>query len=107
LSIFIIDAENNVTAHAGLSSGADESQSFSTPKELAKLTAEWPLSRLVETFNSFAGVAPFDDVKLVKKFTSRKAAVTRIWQAVQGLLPDGAQRRRLSRRRSPTRRSAK
>ncbi|MDP8989139.1 MAG: DUF3489 domain-containing protein [Acidobacteriota bacterium] len=90
MSTFTIDAENNITAHAGLPAGADESQSFSTAKELAKLTAEWPTSRLVETWNSFAGVAPFDDLKPVKKFTSRKAAVTRIWQAVARLSPDGA-----------------
>ena len=45
---------------------------------------------LVDTWNSFAGVAPFDDLKPVKKFTSRKAAIARIWQAVADLSPDGA-----------------
>jgi uncharacterized membrane protein len=45
---------------------------------------------LVDTWNSFAGVAPFDDLKPVKKFTSRKAAVSRIWQAVARLSPDVA-----------------
>ena len=54
MSTFTIDADNNITAHAGLSAGADESQSFSSAKELAKLTAEWPVSRLVDTWNSFA-----------------------------------------------------
>ena len=49
------------------------------------------MSRLVDTWNSFAGVAPFDDLKPVKKFTNRKAAVARIWQAVARLSPDGAQ----------------
>ena len=72
MSTFTIDAGNNITALPGLPAGADESQSFSTPKELGKLTAEWPVSRLVETWNSFAGVAPFDELKPVKKFTSRK-----------------------------------
>jgi hypothetical protein len=76
---------------AGLPAGADESQSFSTARDLAKLTAEWPVSRLVETWNSFAGIAPFDDLKPVKKFTSRKTAVTRIWQAAARLSPDVAQ----------------
>jgi hypothetical protein len=88
--MFTIDSDNNITAHAGLPVGADKSQLFSTAKELAKLTAGWPAARLVETWNSFAGVAPFDDLKSVKKFTSRKAAVTRIWQAVQRLSPDSA-----------------
>jgi hypothetical protein len=50
-----------------------------------------PASRLVETWNSFAGVAPFDDLKPVKKFTNRKAAVERIWQAIARLSPDAAQ----------------
>ena len=74
-----------------LPAGADNRNRFRQPKELAKLAAEWPASRLVDTWNSFAGVAPFDDLKPVKKFTSRKAAVARIWQAVQRLSPDGAQ----------------
>jgi hypothetical protein len=89
--MFTIDSENNITTHAELPAGANESQSFSTAKELAKLTAEWPMSRLVDTWSSFAGVAPFDDLKPVKKFTSRKAAVARIWQAVARLSRDGAQ----------------
>jgi Protein of unknown function (DUF3489) len=90
MSTFTIDAENNITALGGLPAGADASQSFSSPKELAKLIAKWPAARLVETWNSFAGVAPFDDLKPVKKFTSRNAAVTRIWQAVVRLSPESA-----------------
>jgi hypothetical protein len=91
MSTFTIDAENNITGHAELPTGADESQSFSSAKELAKLMAEWPVSRLVETWNSFAGVAPFDELKPVKKFTSRGAAVARIWKAIARLSPDVAQ----------------
>ena len=51
MSTFTIDAENNITAFAVLPTGTDESQSFSTAKELAKLTAEWPMSRLIDTWN--------------------------------------------------------
>jgi integrase/recombinase XerD len=91
MATFTIDSDNNITAHAALPAGADESQSFSTAKELAKLTAEWPASRLVDTWNSFAGVAPFDELKPVKKFTDRKTAVARIWAAVARLSPDAAQ----------------
>jgi hypothetical protein len=69
MSTFTIDAENNITTHAGLPTGADELQS-SSAKELAKLTEEWPVSRLVDIWNSLAGVAPFDELKPVKKFTS-------------------------------------
>jgi hypothetical protein len=89
--MFTIDSENNITAHAAFPAGADESQSFSTARELAKLTAEWPMSRLVDAWNGFAGVAPFDDLKPVKKFTSRMAAVARIWAAIARLFPDAAQ----------------
>jgi hypothetical protein len=91
MSIFTIDSENNITAHVGLPVGAGESELFSSAKELAKVTAEWPASRLIDTWNSFAGVAPFDELKPVKKFTSRKAAVTRIWQAIARLSSDGTQ----------------
>jgi hypothetical protein len=90
MSTFTIDSDNSVMALAGPPAGADQSQSFSTAKELAKLTTEWPVSRLVDTWNSFAGVSPFDEMKPVKKFTSRKAAVARIWEAVQRLSPDVA-----------------
>ena len=109
MTTFTIDKDNNITAHAEVPAGADQTQSFSTEKELAKLTAEWPASRLVETWNSFAGVAPFDDLKPVKKFTDRKAAVSRIWKAVQRLTPSvapeeaPAARRRLRPAQSPAR----
>src|SRR6267142_2097869 len=90
MTTFTIDSDNNITAHAGLPAGADESQSFTNAKELAKLTADWPTSRLIDTWNSFAGVAPFDDLKPVRKFANRKAAVARIWIAVERLSPDAA-----------------
>jgi len=103
MSIFTIDPDNNIVSHAGLPASADGSQSFTNQKELAKLTAKWPVSRLVETWNSFAGVAPFDDLKPVKKFTSRKSAVARIWQASERLSPDSApQAARVATERSPT-----
>jgi Protein of unknown function (DUF3489) len=42
--------------------------------------------------NSYAGVAPLSELRPVKKFTNRKAAVARIWEAVQRLSADGAQK---------------
>src|SRR5438128_6766294 len=89
---FTIDTDNNITAHAELPQNADVANSFCTAKELTKLTVDWPAARLVDTWNSFAGVAPFDDLKPVKKFMDRKAAVGRIWHAIQRLTPaDGEQ----------------
>ena len=90
MSTFTIDSDNNLAAHAGSAATTDDLPSFASEKELAKLTVEWPASRLVETWNSFAGVTPFDDLKPVKKFTRRQAAVARIWQAVQRLSPGAA-----------------
>jgi hypothetical protein len=87
MATFTIDSENNIVAHAGTPASADNQQAFASGKELAKVTAEWPASRLNEVWNSFAGVAPFDDLKPVKKFTSRKIAAARIWEAVQRLSP--------------------
>ena len=89
MNTFTIDTNNNITAFASL----DEAQAakihnaeyFGTPQELAKLVASWPRTRPVEIWNSFAGVAPFTALKPVKKFTDRKAAVARIWEAVQVL----------------------
>jgi hypothetical protein len=85
MTTFTIDSDNNITAFAELPAGADHS--FSSEKEFAKLTANWPAARLVDTWNSFAGVAPFDDLKPVQKFKDRKVAVARIWKAVQRLSP--------------------
>ncbi|HEY4361424.1 MAG TPA: DUF3489 domain-containing protein [Bryobacteraceae bacterium] len=90
MATFTIDSENNIAAHAGSSANADNLEVFGTEKELAKLATDWPAARLVEVWNSFAGVTPFGDLKPVKKFTSRKAAVARICAAVQRLSPDAA-----------------
>jgi hypothetical protein len=88
MATFTIDSDNNIATG---SPAGKNTQSFATEKELAKLAVEWPATRLVEIWNSFAGVAPFDDLKPVKKFTNRKDAVARIWQAVQRLSADVAQ----------------
>jgi hypothetical protein len=85
MATFTIDSENNIVAHAGTPASADHLQPFSTEKELAKLAADWPGSRLAEIWNSFAGITPFGDLKPVKKFTNRQIAVARIWQAVERL----------------------
>jgi hypothetical protein len=91
MTTFTIDSENNITAHAAPPAGADNSQSFSSESELAALTIDWPVSRLVDTWNGFAGVAPFDDLTPVRKFTNRAVAVARIYKAVQRLSAHFAQ----------------
>ena len=64
---------------------------FGSARELNKLAGSWPAIRLVEVWNSFAGIALFDSLKPVKKFKDRKTAVTRIWDAIQRMLPSVAQ----------------
>jgi hypothetical protein len=91
MTIFTIDEQNNITAF-GLQEEAARATglAFSSQKELAKLTTEWPVGRFVDIWNGFAGVAPFSELKPVKKFTDRKTAVARIWQAIQRLSADAA-----------------
>lgn len=95
MSIFTIDPNNNITVFASLDEARaaqiNNAEYFGSAQELAKLVASWPAGRAVEVWNSFAGVAPFDELRPVKKFTNRKAAVARIWKAVQALLASVAQ----------------
>ena len=73
---FEIDTENNVRVLDSAPVGPD-SAAFQNEQELRKITADWPLSRLVEVWNKLPGAKP------VAKFTDRKTACARIWKAVQ------------------------
>src|ERR1035437_5944180 len=94
MNTFTIDTNNNITAFASLDEARaakiHNAEYFGSPQELAKLVGSWPRTRPVEIWNSFAGVAPFTALKPVKRFTDRKAAVTRIWDAIQVLLANVA-----------------
>ena len=86
MRLFAIDNENTITAFPAAEQIPEGQEHFASEKELAKLAADWPADRLVQTWNSFAGVAGFGgDLKPVKKFTDRKSAVARIWKAIQKL----------------------
>src|SRR3982074_2704186 len=81
MATFTIDTENNITGYAsGEAIPDNDSERFTTESELAQLAAQWPAARLVEVWNSIPGLAP------VRKFTSRKTAVARIWKAAQSLV---------------------
>ena len=87
MTTYTIENEsNNLIGHlseqdADVVTGAKR---FSSEEELANLAASWPTARLVAIFNGLPGVTP------VKKFTDRKTAITRIWNAVQAFdLPTG------------------
>jgi hypothetical protein len=96
MTTFTLDNDNAITAFAEYEDalnhriGATDA-AFTSERELAKLSADWPMSRFADVWNEFAGVVPFDDLKPVKKFTDRKTAVGRIWKAIQALTPAPAQ----------------
>jgi hypothetical protein len=89
--IFTIDNDNDIRAHETEAQAEEAANTGAgtiavrNGKELAKAAAEWPASRLVDLWNSFAGVAPFTDCKTVKKFENRDKAVVRIWTTIQRL----------------------
>ncbi len=85
MRLFAIDTDNNITAFPAAERLPEGQEHFASEKELAKLAANWPGDRLVQVWNGFAGVTPFDELKPVKKFTDRKSAAARIWKAVQRL----------------------
>jgi hypothetical protein len=88
MTIFAIDKGNNITAFASArkADSNPESERFRNPKELDKAARKWPASRFIEIWNSLPGVSP------VRKFTSRRVAIDRIWKAIQDLAPqEGAQ----------------
>ena len=89
MRLFSIDADNTITTFAAAEQIPEGQEHFATEKELAAVASNWPADRLVQVWNSFAGVAGFGaELKPVKKFTDRKSAVGRIWKAIQQL--DGA-----------------
>jgi hypothetical protein len=83
MTTYTIDTENSITAFA-TKQKAGEGESFSNQQELASLVAEWPAERLVEVWNGIPGLTP------VKKFKDQKAAVSKIWKAIQSLDGGGA-----------------
>lgn len=101
MKIYSIDNKTDrIAAHSSAkeAEGLAHIQRFSTEVALAKLAVEWPTSRLVRIWNALPGAIA------VRKFTSRKLAIARIWKAVQKLdepkgektceAPDNALRRK-------------
>ena len=75
----IEDESNNVAVHSS-AKGVDavrNSARFSNEADLAALAVCWPTSRLVSIWNNLTGETP------VRKFSSRKLAVSRIWESVR------------------------
>src|ERR1700731_1735747 len=87
MATFTINEDNNITAFAtaaeAAQAGDSTTTSFDSQAALAKVSADWPLSRFVDIWNSIPGNAE------VTKFADRKKAVTRIWKAIQPLAANG------------------
>jgi hypothetical protein len=83
MKTFSIDSDDNIRVFASVEeAGAVPGvERFDSLDQFRGLAEQWPASRLVEIWNSLAGVKP------VKKFTDRKTAVTRIWKTLQRLGP--------------------
>ncbi len=83
MSMFSIAPDNNITAHATAAEAKSipDAEQFASAKELGRLAARWPAARLIEIWNKVPGQKP------LKKFTDRKAAVRRLWEAIQSLNP--------------------
>jgi len=88
MNVFAIDTENNITAFTSATQVPEGHDHFATQKEFAKLSSDWPINQFAEVWNAFAGAPPFGNLKSIKKFTDRKTAVKRIWNAVQILGED-------------------
>jgi hypothetical protein len=85
MTTFTIDAENNITAYPNAIDATEcnpDLVQFDSQAALAKLSADWPMSRFVEIWNSIPGNTE------VTKIADRKKAVARIWKAILPLASD-------------------
>ena len=107
MTTFTIDAENNISAYPNATDATEcnpDLPQFDSEAALAKLSADWPMSRFVEIWNSIPGNTE------VSKFADRKKAVARIWKAILPLASDASRAspkpspRRKPRAQSPRRR---
>jgi hypothetical protein len=79
MKTFTIDTDNNITVHASRKAARETGAGvFASEEQFAELIGP-DNKRLVEIWNSLAGVKP------VTKFANRKAATERIWKALQSL----------------------
>jgi len=83
MAIYTVDDNNIIAACSQAPVARTAGARFGSRKDLDKVTAAWPVSRLADTCNKL----PIGGLKPVKKFTDRKTAVARIWAAVQNQMP--------------------
>lgn len=82
MKFYTIEKEtNNIAVHGSVkeAQAVTDAERFSSEAALTKRAAAWPTSRLISIWNTLPGVTP------VRKFASRKLALSRIWNALQTL----------------------
>src|SRR5450759_542134 len=81
MATFTINDDNNITVFASAEEAAQAGDAtamqFDSQAAFAGVSADWPLTRFVEIWNSISGN------RQVSKFADRKKAVARIWAAIQ------------------------
>ncbi len=87
MNVYSITANNEVLAFASRQQSSGEGAVFGSVEELAAWVEQWPLARLAEVWNQLPGAKP------VRKFTDRKTAVRRLWEALQAVAPDTGHQR--------------
>ena len=83
----VIAYDNLAEAKRALAAAGEAEPRLLVTSERELAASPLSLGQLTEIWNGFAGVAPFDDLKPVRKFTDRRTAVSRIWRAIQRLAP--------------------
>ena len=75
---FMIDNNDTISLVSGVTVPEGYEQ-FHSARQFENLSKDWPSTRFVQIWNQLPGMRP------VKKFTDRKTAITRIWNAIQSL----------------------
>ena len=78
---FLITSDNRMVTIGSTAKTPDGGTAFDSEQQLAEVTSDWPVSRLVEIWNGLP------EVTAVRKFKDRATAVSRIWKQAQILPP--------------------
>ena len=78
---FLITSDNRMATVGNTTKAPEGGTAFDSEQQLAEVTSDWPVSRLVEIWNGFPGVTA------VRKFKDRATAISRIWKQAQSLPP--------------------
>ena len=78
---FLITSDNRIVTIGNTAKTPEGGTAFDSERQLAEVTSDWPVSRLVEIWDGLPGVTA------VRKFKDRATAVSRIWKQAQSLPP--------------------